>query len=269
MKNNTAFYIGEYTGQIGVVVGSSYFMEGLTGGMQIVGNAAAVIEGVQILVPVVTTVSAINQGTTGNIVKEASGSKGASDTESSDSKDNSNAQEAERLATENGYDDAHDLKKSYVGKNEMSKFRQGCINRRYWIVYLDDTKIMVDFWIGGDYPNIQSITLLLGVNPTEIRYKESYKIKEFAKDSWSISTGYEKELAVSVPFEKTVDIFKDKVEKINKIKEKYSLESVIIIVVKANINYMPEYVLTSKCIDFASRTNSEIHFDNYIYENEN
>jgi len=37
--------------------------------------------------------------------------KGASDAESSDSKDNSNAQEAERLATENGYDDAHDLKK--------------------------------------------------------------------------------------------------------------------------------------------------------------
>ena len=36
---------------------------------------AAAIEGVQILVPVVTTVSAINQGTTGNIVKEASGSK--------------------------------------------------------------------------------------------------------------------------------------------------------------------------------------------------
>ena len=78
VENNTAFYVGEYAGQAGVIIGSSAFTGGVTGGLMLAGNAATAIEGVQILVPVITTASAMNQSTTGNIVKEASGAKGTS-----------------------------------------------------------------------------------------------------------------------------------------------------------------------------------------------
>ena len=77
VENNTAFYVGEYAGQAGVIIGSSAFTGGVTGGLMLAGNAATAINGVQILVPVITTASAMNQSTTGNIVKEASGAKGA------------------------------------------------------------------------------------------------------------------------------------------------------------------------------------------------
>lgn len=43
------------------------------------------------------------------------------------------------------------------------------------------------------------------------------------------------------------------------------MESNIVIIVKADVNSTPEFVIDTECVQFASSTNSEIHFDNYFY----
>lgn len=133
---------------------------------------------------------------------------------------------------------------------------------------MQKTEVMVEFNLFGEKVHFDEITSLLNVIPTEICRKEECKIAEFAKDSWTFSTGYKEVLAISIPFEQMVDMFSMKIEVINHIKERLDLESNIVIVIKSDVNRTPEVVLTNKCVQFASNTNCEIHFDNYFFAEE-
>ena len=81
VENDSAFYTGEFIGQIGVTVASFYFTGGASAGLQFAGYAVKAVEGIQIIVPMIHGASAMNQSTLGNMIKEASGSsdKGASE----------------------------------------------------------------------------------------------------------------------------------------------------------------------------------------------
>lgn len=135
-------------------------------------------------------------------------------------------------------------------------------------VRMEEITIMVEFNLFGDNIDFKDITSSLNLEPTEIIRKEDFKIPFYAKDTWSVSTGYKQEKAISTPFEDIVSILKDKVNIINQLKIIYKMESNIVIVVNTDVNNTPEFVITNECVQFASSTNSEIHFDNYFYTEE-
>lgn len=136
------------------------------------------------------------------------------------------------------------------------KYQQDCSNNH--------CKIMVEFSLMGDYDNIEEISKDLKIDATKIRKKNDYKIKEFAEDSWTISTGYQNVLSVSEAFNQLIRILEGKENLINQIKELNKLDSVFIVIVDASIHKMPEYILTKGIINFASYIDTEIHFDNYL-----
>lgn len=125
------------------------------------------------------------------------------------------------------------------------------------------SQIEVCFLMSGDEDNIESITEKLNITPTTVRKKASYKIKEFANDSWELSTGLEYSKAVSIQFNKIKKILKGKEELINLITKEFNLEVFFVVIIHAVIGDSPEVVLPSEIIKFASYLNAEIDFDIY------
>lgn len=66
------------------------------------------------------------------------------------------------------------------------------------------------------------ITQLLKISPTEIQLAESIKIKEFQRDSWIYSCGYEKSTDINVQVEKVLLPFVNKAKEINEICDKFN-----------------------------------------------
>ena len=127
------------------------------------------------------------------------------------------------------------------------------------------TEIKIDFSIVGEHIDFEDITLSIGITPTNTREKEDYKIKEYAKDSWSLSTGYINAMEISSVFESLINGLFGKEDIINRLIDKYSLEPLFIVVIKADLDNRPEFILCSKCIKFASAVGADIHFDLYFY----
>lgn len=123
---------------------------------------------------------------------------------------------------------------------------------------------MIHFSIFGDCNEIDNITEIIGINPTKIKYKKDCELKNLAEDSWTLSIGYRKSNDICELLDEIIELLECKVEKINLIKSKMNLESLIIIVVQSYNNELPIYEINMKCLKFANATNSEIHFDNYI-----
>jgi len=130
---------------------------------------------------------------------------------------------------------------------------------------LEKTQVMVEFYMVGDEFDVDIVSSLLQIKPTETRQKEDFPIKEFAKVEWSISTNYQESKAISCQFERLLAQLSSKHEIINKIKSTYNLECGFNVVIKIINDEQPEMVLTRECINFASKINAEIGFDLYYY----
>jgi len=127
------------------------------------------------------------------------------------------------------------------------------------------TQIMVDFCLSGTSVDLNDLFSQIGINSAIVQNKECVKIKKYAKDTWCLSTEYQKETSVSIPFEKLISSLCSKEKIIKNLITKYNLESTFIIVVRAEDDNRPEMILTQKCVNFASRLNAEIHFDLYFF----
>jgi len=127
------------------------------------------------------------------------------------------------------------------------------------------TQIMVKFCLSNVNVDINTLFSQIGISSAKIQYKECIKVKEYAKDSWCLSTGYQDEMAISIPFEQLISNIGDKIDVINNLIIKYNLECIFIIIVRAEMGNGPEMILSQKCINFASKFNAEVHFDLYFF----
>ena len=125
------------------------------------------------------------------------------------------------------------------------------------------TEIMIDFCLSGIEIDFDVLTSSLGVRPTSTSTMEDCIVKEYAKDSWNLSTGYQEARDIALPFGHLINELYGKEEIINDLALKYNLECLFIIVIKAEEGDGPEVILTRNCIEFASKVNAEIHFDLY------
>ena len=128
-------------------------------------------------------------------------------------------------------------------------------------------KISIELNFNGGDVDLGLITEELGINPTKARTKEDWPQVSIdmglAHDSWSFSSGNKESLSVSCVFEEFISTFSGKEEIINKLMSKYALESILIILIKAEGDEKPELILNKNCIKFASKIGAEIHLDLY------
>jgi hypothetical protein len=125
------------------------------------------------------------------------------------------------------------------------------------------SQIEVSFLLTSNEDYIDNITEKLNIIPTKVRRKDSYKIKEFARASWELSTGLVDSRAVSIQFDTIKQLLSGKEELINVISQEYNLEVFLIVTIHAVIGDGPEVVLPREIVKFASQINAEIDFDIY------
>lgn len=125
------------------------------------------------------------------------------------------------------------------------------------------SQIEVSFLLTSNEDYIDNITEKLSIIPSKVRKKESYKVKEFARASWELSTGLVNSRAISTQFDTIKQILCGKEEIINIISQEYNLEVFFIVTIHAVIGDGPEVVLPREIVKFASQINAEIDFDIY------
>ncbi len=142
-------------------------------------------------------------------------------------------------------------------------------------ISLDKTQVMVYFSLYGDEFSLDDVTEKLEVTPTET-YKKGDLIPNrstacYRKEtSWDLGTGYQVSLDVNNQLQQIINKLQNKSSIINEIKEAYSVECKLSIVVKIEEGNTPALYLDKDIIKFAASIEAELDVDLYAnpYENE-
>lgn len=121
---------------------------------------------------------------------------------------------------------------------------------------------MVEFYICAKKLEFDEINSRLEIFNSSIREGSSFSIKEFAKDYWSINTGYEISADINIQIQKVYDRIVNKVTAINKIRENYNAETGFVITVKNERNTsLPAIYYEHDFIKFAANIGADINMD--------
>ena len=130
--------------------------------------------------------------------------------------------------------------------------------------------IKVTLYLGADEVDLDVVTQRLGIVPTETRTKDSFPLQSiitgFAKNIWSIGIIEENCIAVSIPFERMLEILKGKEAQINGLRNEYGFDASFVVVIHMKDGDSPEVVLPREVITFTAAIDAEIGFDLYCYE---
>jgi len=125
--------------------------------------------------------------------------------------------------------------------------------------------ISISFFFTGDYFDLDKVSSAMNIIPTETRISDSFKITYFAHTEWSIEIIETDCRAVSVVFEKLIDLLKDKKEIIRDICSK-NIEVGFTVVIHQKKEDSLEIVLSREIINFSASIEAEIGFDLYYYD---
>ena len=121
---------------------------------------------------------------------------------------------------------------------------------------------MAEFYICAPELEFEKINSFLNIAEYKIRSKDSFPVKEFAKDYWSFDTGYEKSEDINMQIKKIYSKIKSKSVEINKLKDLFGAETGFAITVKQEGELMlPAMYFENEFIKFAATIGANINFD--------
>jgi len=138
-----------------------------------------------------------------------------------------------------------------------------------------DTSIEVYFALESTYPesdfSLSTVTERIGISPTSTEKrgepnKGAYKPRIFPFTQWTYSTGLIETLDFEMVTMKIVDVFKEKVDIINKLKSDLGLEAKFRAVTYVRQGMSPGYSIPIEVMQFAMSIGAELDIDQYIYE---
>lgn len=133
---------------------------------------------------------------------------------------------------------------------------------------MDKTSVKAEFSIIGDEFDLEVVTKMLNLIPSE-SYKKGDDIKgrsiKRIESCWSISTKEEESMDVNEQLDQIIEILKDKVEVLLKLRKMYEIEYLVMIIVKIENNEKPAMCFGRKFIKFINEIQAEFHIDMYIY----
>jgi len=130
--------------------------------------------------------------------------------------------------------------------------------------------IKVALYLIADEFDLDRVTEMIGVIPTETRTRESFPPQSIAagvaKSEWSVEIIQENCIAVSTLFEELLMVLKGKEGIIRLVCEDFSIEAGFLVVIHMKDGDSPEVILPREVISFAAAIRAEIGFDIYCYE---
>ncbi len=121
--------------------------------------------------------------------------------------------------------------------------------------------VMVDFYMCADHLNFSEINLLLNIPNSKERKRESFMDEEFAKDYWSIDTGYKKVDDVNEQIDIILNLLQPKIELIKETMDKFNAECGFLIVIKGNSDSPPAIYFEQNLIKVAAQLGANINID--------
>lgn len=142
-------------------------------------------------------------------------------------------------------------------------------------LYLNKTQVMVYFSLYGDDFPVDSVTELLGINPT-YSYKKgdvierkhnpnivSTKVHYRKETAWELGTDYQESYDVKEQLNQIIRPLKNKVAIINQLKSKYNLECDFSVVIIMKNGETPSLHLDNEQIEYANSIKAEFDIDLY------
>lgn len=131
-----------------------------------------------------------------------------------------------------------------------------------------NTNIMVEFRILGDDFNLDYITEVLSIIPTECWSKGDFvknrnAIRKYT--CWEVSSGYKESLDINTQLDEIINIFYNKIDNLITLKKKFDIEYFIEIVINVENDIKPTMCLNRRSIEFAYLIGAEVDFDLYIF----
>lgn len=121
--------------------------------------------------------------------------------------------------------------------------------------------VMVDFYFYSESLKFSYIDGLMGIVATEKRKKESFSIKEFAKDYWILSTGYQNSDDINSQLNKIMSLISSKKVAINSICQQCNAMCGFCIVIKRHNDIIPAVYYEREFIKFLADINADINMD--------
>jgi len=125
-------------------------------------------------------------------------------------------------------------------------------------------QIRVSFFFSGDKFDLNDVTDRMQYIPEFSRNKEDCPLPEVACTCWSMDSEKESCRAVSIQFEKILDLLIGKEQIILQICNDYNIDVGFLINIFFENGDRPEIVLPKEIVLFAASINAEIGFDLYI-----
>lgn len=110
--------------------------------------------------------------------------------------------------------------------------------------------------------DLDDVSKIMGISDAELRTRDTFKIREFAKDYWLIKTDDEKSDDINAQLEKITDMIAHKTEEINSIRRKYDAECGFCIVISYSYPvYFPLIYYKRSFIELANTIGAAISMD--------
>ncbi|THH34332.1 DUF4279 domain-containing protein [Neolewinella litorea] len=122
------------------------------------------------------------------------------------------------------------------------------------------------FSFDSDFFDTEVITRELGIQPTSVMVKEDPVPKS---TSWKYKIEAGNEIDLETPLQKMIDIFKPKIEAINRLRNELNLKTRLQFVIDIDVNpdaSTPYFGLNKRTIEFLCKTQTEVDFDLYKVE---
>lgn len=132
---------------------------------------------------------------------------------------------------------------------------------------MDNTNIRVEFRIMGEDYNVEEITDVLKIKPTN-SWNKGEIIKNTGKRRtytlWEYSTETEEVLDVNLHAKKIMEMFSTKIEEIELLKQKYKLDICIEFVIVIENESPPAIYFEPSFIEFAAKIGAQMDIDTYV-----
>ena len=132
---------------------------------------------------------------------------------------------------------------------------------------MDNTNIRASLRIMGDNYDIQEVTELLGICPSESWYKGEVirnKDRRRTYTAWVYNTDIAETLDINMQIKKLEEVFSSKVEAISLLKKKYDLDISIDFVIIIENGEPPAIYFEPKFIEFAAKIGARFDIDTYV-----
>jgi hypothetical protein len=125
--------------------------------------------------------------------------------------------------------------------------------------------VRVDFWLSGDNYNLDDATRAVGIEPTQTRKKEDFRLQDFAAVEWHYSTGDQHSLDIEDQLLQIQNVLENRSEQIRQFCNKNKVKTGFWVVIHSRDENLPGTEIHREFVKLAASLEATIGLDIYSF----